>query len=96
MLKSAGKELVMKSVIIFAALSVMLSACSQTDGELKPIPGSITYHGQPSQKLTQSPIGARIRHHFTDDLGQDVYETYVLQPDRSLRLVDRQTMTRPL
>jgi len=85
----------MKSIIIFAGLSALLAACSQTDTELKPIPGSITYRGQPQQKLTQSPVGARIRHHFTNDLGQDVYETYVLQPDRSLKLINREVMTRP-
>lgn len=85
----------MKSIIIFSGLAMLLGACSQTDTEIQPIPGSITYRGQPQQKLTQSPIGARIRHHFTNNSGQEVYETYVLQPDRSLKLIDREIVTRP-
>ncbi|TCR64536.1 hypothetical protein [Rhizobium sp. BK376] len=85
----------MKSIISLLTCLFLLAACDQAQTELQPIPGSITYGGQPRMKLTQSPVGARISHDFTDNHGQDVHETYILQPDRSLKLVNRQVMTRP-
>lgn len=84
----------MKLLIPLMLCSSFLAACTSTQ-TLQPIPGSITYGGQPSMKLTQSPIGARVRHHFVNQWGEDVYETYIVQPDRSLKLVSRQVMTRP-
>ena len=82
---------------VFSLLCLaMLSACGETTTEpLQPIPGSITYGGQPRQKLTLSPIGSRMQHRFTDQWGRDVIETYILQPDRSLKLVSRIYMTVP-
>ncbi|KAA0697868.1 hypothetical protein DTW90_17125 [Neorhizobium sp. P12A] len=78
----------------FAALFVvttLLTACAQASGgiSLEPIPGSITYGGQPTQKLTKSPIGSQVPHIFTDQWGERVRETYIIQPDRTLRLVSR-------
>jgi len=75
---------------------LLLAACSQTSEPLQPVPGSITYGGQPRTKLELSPIGSRLRHHFTDPMGRDVFETYILQPDRSLKLVSREYLTQPL
>lgn len=54
-----------------------------------PIPGSITYGGQPRTKLTKSPVGSWFHHRFTDQFGRTVQETYVIQPDRSLLLTNR-------
>ena len=55
---------------------------------IQPIPGSITYGGQPMTRLTKSPVGTSINHEFTS--GPNKYaETYVLQSDRSLKLVSR-------
>lgn len=68
---------------------LLLAGCSTTPEPLEPIPGSITYGGQPRTKLTLSPVGSRIRNNFTDQWGRDVNETYILQPDRSLKLVSR-------
>lgn len=73
--------------VAFAALS--LAACTTNAPELQPIPGSITYGGQPHTKLMKSPIGAIVPHSFYTDSGQLVQETYILQPDRSLKLVKR-------
>ncbi|ODR91114.1 hypothetical protein A8M32_09825 [Sinorhizobium alkalisoli] len=56
---------------------------------LEPIPGSITYGGQPRTKLKKAPVGSIVPHQFNDRFGRRVYETYVIEPDRSLRLVDR-------
>ncbi|MBB5665099.1 hypothetical protein GGE68_003313 [Rhizobium leguminosarum] len=69
---------------------VLLVGCSSADSPaLDPIPGSITYGGQPRTKLTKSPVGSAVHHQFYDGTGQRVEETYILQPDRSLKLVRR-------
>ncbi|APG91531.1 hypothetical protein [Sinorhizobium americanum] len=77
---------------IFAAL--VLGACSSTQTvgygpNLEPIPGSITYGGQPRTKLTKAPVGSIVPHRFFDDFGHRVSETYIIEPDRSLRLTSR-------
>jgi hypothetical protein len=86
----------MKPLIALLLCAPLLAACTMTEQSLQPIPGSITYRGQPEMKLTQSPPGTRLPHHFTNQWGEDVYETYIIQPDHSLKLVSRQVMTRPL
>ncbi|WP_184395359.1 hypothetical protein [Rhizobium sp. BK650] len=69
----------------------LLAGCSAVDTTaLEPIPGSITYGGQPRTKLTKSPIGSAVYNDFHNQHGEHVYETYILQPDRSLKLVRRQ------
>jgi hypothetical protein len=85
---------VMKPCILVVACGLMLSACNQTV-ELQPVPGSITYGGQPSQKLTKSPIGSELTHIFVNQWGEEVHEMYLLQPDRTLRLVERHIVEEP-
>jgi len=70
---------------------VGLAGCTATPGGgyPEPIPGSITYGGQPRTKLTKSPVGSWFHHRFTDQYGRTVEETYVIQPDRSLLLTGR-------
>lgn len=69
---------------------VLLAGCSSADSPaLDPIPGSITYGGQPRTKLTKAPIGSTFEHTFTDRYGRPVVETYRIQPDRSLLLIHR-------
>lgn len=65
----------------------LLAGCAST--ELAPIPGSITYKGQPQTKLTRSPIGSTFSHDFYDG-SRTVEETYQIQPDRSLKIVRRE------
>ncbi|WP_246729153.1 hypothetical protein [Rhizobium ruizarguesonis] len=61
----------------------------RTDGRgLEPIPGSMTY-SQPRTKLTKSPVGSAFPHDFIDQYGQQVEETYIIQPDRSLIIAHR-------
>ncbi|NEI68944.1 hypothetical protein GR212_05110 [Rhizobium lusitanum] len=79
----------MKRLILAVSLSAVLASCQAGGAALKPIPGSITYGGQPTQRLMKSPIGSLVPHDFTDQWGERVRETYILQPDRSLKLVDR-------
>ncbi|MBN8950928.1 MULTISPECIES: hypothetical protein [unclassified Rhizobium] len=83
----------MKPYIVPLLLCAPLLAACNTTEPLQPIPGSITYGGQPHMKLTKSPPGAQFRHDFTNRWGEDVVETYIVQPDRSLKLVNRQIMT---
>ncbi|MGR9169653.1 hypothetical protein [Rhizobium sp. KDH_Rht_773_N] len=67
----------------------LLAGCSAADAPALE-PGSITYGGQPRTKLTKSPIGSAVYNDFYNQRGEHVYETYILQPDRSLKLVRRQ------
>lgn len=78
-------------VLLPTVLSVvMLSNCTtDSSTEVQPIPGSITYGGQPRTKLTKSPPGSVIYNSFYDQTGSRVKETYILQPDRTLKLTRR-------
>lgn len=70
----------------FVALAALLFASPAF--ALEPIPGSITYGGGPHSKLQKSPIGSTLVHRFRND-GNEYEERYVLQPDRSLKLISR-------
>ncbi|OBZ96633.1 membrane protein [Pararhizobium polonicum] len=76
----------MKSFVVLSAAALMLASC--TTPEVEPIPGSITYGGQPRTRLMKSPIGSVVHNSFRTVTGV-AYETYILQPDRSLKLVRR-------
>ncbi|URK88049.1 hypothetical protein LP421_10965 [Rhizobium sp. RCAM05350] len=79
----------MKKAILAATLAASLAACNAMP-EISPIPGSITYGGQPETKLTKAPVGSVVHHQLDDQYGKRAEETYIIQPDRSLRLVRRQ------
>lgn len=84
----------MKATIAAMIGVVILAGC--TTGKdyaapgVEPIPGSVTYGGQPRTKLTKSPIGSTFPHDFIDQYGQRVEETYMIQPDRTLKIVHRE------
>jgi len=71
------------------ALAVLLAGCSATGSSLEPVPGSITYGGQPRTKLTKSPVGSTFEHRFRDQFGDQWVEQYRILPDRSLEIVSR-------
>lgn len=89
----------MKNAFIFLAV-VMLTACSANGdpelaarafgSDIKPIPGSITYGGQPKSRLTKSPAGSSFDHEFTNSFGNRVVERYRIRSDRGLSIVSRQ------
>jgi hypothetical protein len=81
----------MRNAIVTAAFAAGLAACAAMP-ELAPIPGSITYNGQPATKLTKAPVGSVVRNRLKDQYGRPSEETYVIQPDRSLRLVRREAV----
>lgn len=72
---------------------VALTSCTTATSGVKPIPGSITYGGQPSTKLTRSPVGSIVNHDFLMPDGRRAYETYRIAPDRSLVLLNREIMS---
>lgn len=82
----------MSSRILAAAISIsaatLLVSCSTPSGPVEPVPGSITYNGQPRTKLTKAPVGSTFKHRFAYGTGMAV-ETYVIEPDRSLKLIRR-------
>lgn len=85
----------MKNVIVALVIVASLGGCTagvttyRFSSQLEPIPGSITYGGQPRSRLTKAPVGSIVPHQFRDQFGRPVYEIYVIEPDRSLRLVSR-------
>ncbi len=83
----------MNKIAPYAAivLSLGLTGCTVAAPayEVEPIPGSIIYNGQPSTKLTKSPIGSTFSHEFRIDSSTKAIETYRIAPDRSLQLINR-------
>ncbi|TCL75563.1 hypothetical protein [Rhizobium sp. BK251] len=79
----------MKSRLAIVLAAGLLAACQSQP--LEPIPGSLTYGGQPRTQLTKSPVGSIVPYNFVDSWGNWVEETYIIQPDRSLKLVRRTT-----
>ncbi|MCA0256708.1 MAG: hypothetical protein LCH47_08970 [Proteobacteria bacterium] len=74
----------------FAIAAVLASAFSATSAfALEPIKGSITFDSQPSQHLSAAPVNSPVSHEFVDEFGKRVSETYIVTPDRNLKLVDR-------
>ncbi|MCB5204989.1 hypothetical protein LH464_21215 [Neorhizobium sp. T786] len=74
---------------------IALAGCSQSTSGIEPIPGSITYGGQPQSRLTKAPVGSAVTNRLRDQFGQGYEETYIIQPDRSLKLVSRQRVEFP-
>lgn len=72
-----------------ALSAAVLAGCSTSSTTLEPIPGSITYGGQPRTKLTKSPVGSTFEHRFRDPRGHEYIERYRIRPDRSLEIVYR-------
>ncbi|MCD1266151.1 hypothetical protein GR158_12755 [Shinella sp. AETb1-6] len=57
---------------------------------LAPVPGSITFNGQPHTKLTKAPVGSTFSHRLRDAVtGHEYIEIYRILPDRSLEIVSR-------
>lgn len=81
----------MRPILIFA-LAALVVACTTSNQPLEPIPGSITYGGQPRTKLTKSPIGSKFEHRFRGSNGTQWSETYQLQPNRSVEIISRRQL----
>jgi hypothetical protein len=76
----------MKPFIVLSIATLVLASC--TTPEIAPVPGSLTYGGQPRTKLTKAPVGSKVHNSFPYRTGV-AYETYAIQPDRSLKLIRR-------
>ncbi|MEB2846454.1 hypothetical protein GAO09_07235 [Rhizobiales bacterium RZME27] len=79
------------AAILLAGLAVQTALATKARA-LEPIPGSITFEGQPTTKLLKSPIGSTFSHRFYVD-GAHYEETYKVREDRSLELVRRQRLS---
>lgn len=84
---------VRRSAALLCLFALMLASCTTPD--IEPIPGSITYGGQPRTKLTKAPVGSIVPHRFTCG-NSFVQETYVIEPDRTLRLIRRDYYDLPI
>ena len=82
------------SIIALAIfLTPFLAACTPPGAALEPIPGSITYQGQPRTRLVKSPVGSTVHHDFRMSDGRIAFETYRIEEDRSLTLLSRQIIS---
>lgn len=72
----------MKLALAILGVTVLLTTSAFA---IEPIPGSLTYGGQPKTRLKQAPAGSLVMHDFDFKWS----EIYVIQPDRSLKLVRR-------
>lgn len=79
------KEMKMKS--IFAVALFAATAASSSAFAIEPISGSLNYDGA-NARLQNAPVGSPVSHQFYSD-GNQYRETYVVQQDRSLKLVAR-------
>ncbi|HTO32085.1 MAG TPA: hypothetical protein VL202_13025 [Pararhizobium sp.] len=81
----------MKTIVVAAFAALFLTSCVAPTpyNSLEPIPGSITYNGQPRTKLKKAPIGSTLHNNFYGPFGERIEETYMIMPDRSLKLVAR-------
>lgn len=70
---------------ILAAISLSLFAVVPALA-LEPIEGSVA-----NGRVKLAPIGSPFFHHFTQG-GNEYRETYIVAPDKSLKLVDRVEM----
>jgi len=74
----------------YALIGVLfaLSACASAR-DPQPLPGSLTYGG----KVLHLPYrpGTVVKNTFLGDFGYRVFETYVVQPDGTLKLTSQST-----
>ncbi|MGP4675075.1 MULTISPECIES: hypothetical protein [Agrobacterium] len=73
---------------IFISVLTLAGLSATSASALEPIPGSITYGGQPHSRLQKAPVGSLVTHDFFSG-GNRYREIYLIQPDRSLKLTDR-------
>lgn len=83
----------MKNWILMVCLGI--AGCSTATANLQPLPGSLIYGGQPSTRLTKAPVGSQVSHRFRDQFGNEWEEIYIIQSDRSLKLVNRRNVEYP-
>jgi hypothetical protein len=71
------------------AILFTLTACASGGSAPQPLPGSLTYGG----KVAHSPYrpGTVIKHTFLGQFGDRVFESYVVQPDGTLKLTWQST-----
>lgn len=89
----------MKRFVLLAGMALVLAGCNTVDTAgpgWPPVPGSITYGGQPHTKLTKSPVGSTFTHEFRDQFGNLWQETYAIRPNRDLKIIDRYEIDDPL
>lgn len=75
----------MKAIVSAFAIAGLLATSALA---IEPIPGSITYGGQPHSRLQKAPVGSVVTHEFYSG-GNRYREIYLIQPDRSLKLSGR-------
>ena len=73
---------------ILISVLTLAGLTASSASALEPIPGSITFGGQPHSRFQKAPVGSVVTHDFYSG-GNRYREIYLIQPDRSLKLSDR-------
>jgi hypothetical protein len=81
----------MKKILAALVLSAMTGIGSAY--AFDPIPGSITYNGQPATHLEKAPVGSTFTNRFVSTDSKQYEESYMVLPDRSLKLIGRVDVT---
>lgn len=87
---TASTRTIVATTVLLASLAFQTALATKARA-LEPIPGSITFQGQPKTKLQKAPVGSIFFHNFKAN-GTHYEETYKLREDRSLELVYRQRL----
>jgi hypothetical protein len=76
--------------ILLTTVAVVGLAAGAQARPLEPVDGSITYNN-PGIRIgfTRSPAGSTFEHHFRDNGGDHIVETYRIRADGTLEIVDR-------
>lgn len=74
----------------FISLAVLALAAGAQARPLEPVEGSITYRNpQVRIGFSRVPAGSTFEHHFYDNGGNHIVETYRVRPDGTLEIIDR-------
>jgi hypothetical protein len=78
----------MKIIASMVLTASLVAGCQGVSSYSAPAGG--TAHGS----LPKSPVGSTFQNHFVDNWGQDVTETYQVQADHSVKLINRNSYMR--
>lgn len=78
----------MKTIATLVLAAAIVSGCQSVSAYSPPSSG--TAHGS----LPKSPVGSTFQNQYEDNWGQQVVETYQVQSDHSVKLINKRKYTR--
>jgi hypothetical protein len=76
--------------ILLASIATLIFAAVAEARSLAPVEGSITYDN-PDVRIgfSRTPAGSTFEHHFYDNSGNHIVETYRIRDDGTLEIIGR-------